>query len=101
MPADQTEVVCQYMAIQLFAELSAYSAATDTTNQSTEDGARDCTDGDAKRSGKGADRGAYLASCECRAHTSSSTANGTHSGTYRHGCSEGGNFFGVTARTLK
>lgn len=101
MSADQAKVVRQNVAIQFFAELSAKRAATDTTSQSTEDGARDCTDGDAKWSGKGADRCAYLAAGECRANTSRSTANGTDSGTYCHGCSEGGNFFGLTTRTLK
>ncbi|TWC70253.1 hypothetical protein FBY10_105303 [Pseudomonas sp. SJZ103] len=55
MSAEQAEVVCQYMAIQFFAKLGANSAATYTAGQSTEDGARHCADGDAKRDGQGAE----------------------------------------------
>lgn len=101
MPADQTEVVCQYMAIQFFAELGADSATTDTASQSAKDGARDCTDGDAKRSGKSTDSCTYLATGECGTCSSCSTAEGTNSGADRRGCSEGNEFFRVTARALK
>jgi hypothetical protein len=89
------------VAIQPFTKLSANSAATYTAGQSTEDGARDCPDGDAKRSGKSADSGAYLATGECGARSSCSAADGANNGAYRHGCSEGSNFSGVTARALK
>jgi len=88
MPADQTEVVCQYMAIQFFAELGADSATIDTASQSAKDGARDCTDGDAKRSGKSTDSCTYLATGECGTCSSRSAAYGTHTGPDRHGRSE-------------
>ncbi len=88
MPADQTEVVCKYMAIQFFAELGADSATTHTASQSAKDGARDCTDGDAKRSGKRADSCAYLATRECGTRSPRSTAYGTDTGRDRHGRSE-------------
>lgn len=48
MSAEQTEVVGQHMAIQLFAELSAKNAATHTGSEASEDGAEKCTDNDAR-----------------------------------------------------
>lgn len=101
MPADQAVVICQYMAIQFFAELGANGTTTYTATESAKQGARDCTDDDAERSGKRADSSAYLASREYGTRSSHSTAYGTNTGRDRHGFSEESNLFGVTARALK
>lgn len=76
------------MAIQFFAELGANGTTTYTASESAKQGTRNCTDGDAERSGKGTDSCAYLATCECGTRSSRSTAYGTNTGPDRHGHSE-------------
>lgn len=101
MSAEQTEVVGQHMAIQIFAELSAKSAATHTGSEASEDGAENCTDNDARWAGKSAESGPHLTAGECGVRASCSTADGANNGANRHGCFERGDFSRVTARALK
>jgi hypothetical protein len=55
MAAEQTEIVGQDVAIELFAKLGAQGAAASATGQATEDGARHGSESDADRTGNGAD----------------------------------------------
>lgn len=81
MPAEQAVVICQYMAIQFFAELGANGTATYTATESAKQDARECADGDAERSGKRADSSAYLTTREYGTRSSCSTAYGANTGT--------------------
>jgi hypothetical protein len=87
MIAGEAEVVGEHVAIQLFPELSANSAAAHTSGEPTEDGARDCANGDAKRAGNSSDSCAHLAACQSGACTASSSADGSDSCANLHGYS--------------
>ena len=58
MIAGETKVVGEHVAIEFFAKLSAEGAAACTSSEPAEDGTRNCAEGDAKRAGNSADRGA-------------------------------------------
>jgi hypothetical protein len=74
------------MAIEFFAELSTEDAAAGTSGEPAEDGAGDCSEGDAKRAGNSADNGPHLASCQSGARTTSGSTDGSNSCANLHGC---------------
>jgi hypothetical protein len=86
MIAGEAEVVGEHMTIEFFAKLSTEDAAAGTSGEPAEDGARDCAEGDAKRAGDSADRGAHLACCQNGARTTSGSADGSNSCANLHGC---------------
>ncbi len=61
MPANQAEVVGEHMAIQLVAELGPERTTANATGQAAKNGAGQRTEGDAQRTGNGADCRAGLA----------------------------------------
>lgn len=101
MAAEQAEVVGQDVAVERLTELSAECAASNTTGQATEDGARYGTEGDADRAGERADSCASLATRQGSADAARNTAHGADGGTDFQGVMEGSDFGGVTARALQ
>ena len=87
MIAGEAEVVGEHMAIEFFAELSSEGAAACTCSEPAEDGTRNCAEGDAKRTGNSADRGAHLACYQNGASTTSGSADRSNSSANLHGCS--------------
>ncbi len=85
MIAGETKVVGEHMAIEFFAKLSTEGAAACTSSEPAEDGTRNCAEGDAKRAGNSADRGAHLACCQSGARTTSGSADGSNSCANLHG----------------
>ncbi|PBJ27199.1 hypothetical protein BSF44_08750 [Pseudomonas sp. ACN8] len=86
MIAGETKVVGEHMAIEFFAKLSTEGTAACTSSEPAEDGTRNCAEGDAKRAGNSADRGAHLACCQNGARTTSGSAYGSNSCANLHGC---------------
>ena len=86
MIAGEAEVVGEHMAIEFFAKLSTEGTAACTSSEPAEDGTRNCAEGDAKRAGNSADRGAHLAYCQGGARTTSGSADGSNSCANLHGC---------------
>jgi hypothetical protein len=101
MPADQAEIVGEYMAVKFVAELSAQCTATSSTDKSAEDRARDGSESDTERAGNGADGGTSLAACKCCTDAACCTANRTDGSRNFHCLVERGDFGGVTARALQ
>ncbi|RVD77100.1 hypothetical protein A9HBioS_3123 [Pseudomonas koreensis] len=86
MIAGETKVVGEHVAIEFFAKLSTEGAAACTSSEPAEDGTRNCAEGDAKRAGNSADRGAHLACCQNGARTTSGSAYGSNSCANLRGC---------------
>ena len=86
MIAGEAEVVGEHMAIEFFAELSTEGAAACTSSEPTEDGTRDCAEGDTKRASNSADSSPHLACCQSCARTTSGSADGSNSCANLHGC---------------
>jgi len=86
MIAGETKVVGEHVAIEFFAKLSTEGAAACTSSKPTEDGTRDCAEGDAKRAGNSADSGPHLASCQSGARTTSGSADSSNRCANLHGC---------------
>ena len=90
MPADQAEVVGEYVAIQCIAELSTQCTAAGATDKCAEDGTGNGADSDAKWTGDGANGSASVAACQCSADASSGAA---------HRSDGGGDFPGLVERS--
>ena len=101
MPADQAQVVSEYVAIQCVAELSAQGTAAGATDKRAEDGTGDGADSDAEWTGDGANGSAGLTACQCCADASSGTAHRADGGGDFPGLVERSDFGRVTARALQ
>ena len=103
MPAFQTEVVGQHMAIQLLTQLSTEGAATGTTGQAAEDGSGDTTERDAKRTSRQTNGhgGTYLAAGQRDTGTASGTSGRADRSTDLHGCPQRSDLGGTAERTLQ
>ncbi|HDY5065636.1 TPA: hypothetical protein RQ636_005789 [Pseudomonas aeruginosa] len=101
MPAEQTEVVGQDVAIKRLTDLCTQGATTHPTGQAAKDGTGYGAEGDTDRAGERADSGASLATCEGSTETTRNTAHGADGGADFHGVMEGCDFGGVTTRALQ
>lgn len=101
MTAEQAEIVGQDVAVKRLTELSTERTATHTAGQAAEDGARHGPEGDADRSGKGAEDCASLTASQSSADATRNTAHGADGRADFHSVMEGSDFWGVTARALQ
>lgn len=91
----------QDVTVERLAELSAECAATNSTGEAAEDGARYGAEGDADRAGESADSCASLATREGSADATSNTTDSADGRTGFHGVMKRSDFGGVTARALQ
>ena len=99
--AEQAEVVSQYMAVERLAELRANRTTADASGQTSENGARHRTDGDADRAGNYAERCAGFAACQSSANASCEATDSADGRGGLHGVMERSDFGGMTARALQ
>ncbi|MBV1814467.1 hypothetical protein KTT58_17115 [Pseudomonas viridiflava] len=92
MPADQAEIVGEYMAVKFVAELSAQCTAASAGYKPAEDGARNGAEGDSERASNNADGGTSLTACQCGTDAACGTAERTYGGRNFHGLVERGDF---------
>lgn len=91
----------QDVAVERLAELSAECAATDTSGQAAEDGARYGAEGDANWPGDSADSCSGLPTSQGSTDTTRNTANGADGRADFHGVMEGSDFRGMTTGALQ
>lgn len=101
MPANQAEVVGEHMAIQLVAELGPERTTANATGQAAKNGAGQRTEGDAQRTGNGADCRAGLAAGQRGGCTACCATDRADEGTDLHGGMQGCDLGRVTARALQ
>lgn len=101
MAAEQAEVVGQNVAVERLTELRAENAATNSSGEAAEDGARHGTEGDADRAGESTDSCASLTTSQGSTNATSNTTDSADGRAGFHGVMEGSDFGGVTARALQ